>query len=195
MSKDRLEAFSDGVFAVALTLLVLGLTAPQVAAHSSWRQYAVAMAPLVPKVISFMLSFAVICIHWVSHHYFFSHRRRATLGIVWLNNLLLLWICFLPFPTAMLGNNPTDQFPILLYSVNSLFIALTFFALRSHAHQAKLFVEDDAKTLGPGHSIPAIALYALSIVLVFVSVYLSLLCLLLVPWLYFVPNLVPASSK
>lgn len=141
MSKDRLEAFSDGVFAVALTLLVLGLNAPHVADHSSLAQYAGAMAPLVPKVISFVLTFAMICIHWVNHHYFFSHLDRVTIGLVWLNNLFLLWMCFLPFPTAMLGNNPTDQFPVLLYAVNSLLAALTFYGLRRYANRAGLFTE------------------------------------------------------
>jgi uncharacterized membrane protein len=69
----------------------------------------------------------MICIHWVNHHYFFRHIKKATVGMVWINNLLLLWICFLPFPTAMFGDHPTDQFPILLYSITSLVISLTFF--------------------------------------------------------------------
>src|SRR5690349_11268069 len=123
MSKERLEAFSDGVFAVALTLLILELHAPIVAGHSSLGQYAEAIAPMIPKVISFVLTFALICIHWVSHHYFFRHVRYAPLGMVWLNNLFLLWLCFMPLPTAMLGNHPTDQFPILLYGVNQLLAA------------------------------------------------------------------------
>jgi uncharacterized membrane protein len=191
MSKDRVEAFSDGVFAIILTLLVLELRVPNLADHSSLSQYATAMTPLIPKIISFVLTFAIIAIHWVSHHYFFRHLQQAPLGIVWLNNLFLLWICFMPFPTAMLGDHPTDQFPILLFSVNQLLAALTFFALRRYANYAKLFKEDEfAKTMGPRHSIPAITLYTASILLAFVNVYLSLACLFLVPVLYFVPNLV-----
>src|SRR2546422_7550816 len=138
MSKDRVEALSDGVFAIILTLLVLELHVPNVADHSSLSQYAVAMAPLIPKIVSFVLTFVLICIHWVSHHYFFRHLRDVTIGIVWLNNLLLLWLCFLPFPTAMLGDHPTDQFPVLLYGVDSLLAALTFAALRSYASNNKL---------------------------------------------------------
>src|SRR5690349_18372680 len=131
MSKGRVEGFSDGVFAIVLTLLVLELRVPNVVDHSSLGQYVVAMAPLIPKFVSFVLSFVMISIHWVNHHYFFHHLRSAPLGLVWLNNLFLLWICFLPFPTAMLGDHPTDQFPILLYGGDSLLAALTFFALRS----------------------------------------------------------------
>ena len=148
MSKDRLEAFSDGVFSFVLTLLFLRLAAPQIVDHSTLGQYTVAMAPLIPKVVSFMLTFAMICIHWVNYHYFFSHIRRTTIELVWLNNLFLSWICFLPFPTSILGDHPTDQFPILLYAVNSLLAALTFYAFQSYTSRAKLIEEGDSKALG-----------------------------------------------
>jgi uncharacterized membrane protein len=192
MSKDRVEAFSDGVFAIVLSLLVLELRTPNVADHSSLVQYAAAVGPLVPKVVYFALTFTMICIHWVSHHYFFSHLSRVTIALVWLNNIFLLWICLLPFPTAMLGDHTTDQFPILLYAVNSLALALTFYAFRSNASHANLFIDqkESVQSLGPRHSIPAIALYTLSILLAFLNVYLSLACFFLVPMVYFVPNLI-----
>ncbi|MGH7203350.1 MAG: TMEM175 family protein [Candidatus Levyibacteriota bacterium] len=191
MSKDRVEAFSDGVFAVVLTLLILGLDVPNVANHASLTQYAAAMTPLLPKVASFALTFVIIAIHWVSHHYFFGHLKRAPLGLVWLNNLFLLWLCFMPFPTALLGDHPTDQFPILLFGVNQLLAALTFFGFRNYASKNKLFVNSAiAKSMGPRHSIPAITLYSLTILFAFVNVSLSLACLFLVPLLYFVPNMV-----
>jgi uncharacterized membrane protein len=197
MSKARVEAFSDGVFAVALTLLILELHAPNVAGHSSLGQYTAAIAPLIPKVVSFILTFVIICIHWVSHHYLFRHLRHASIGILWLNNLFLLWICFMPFPTAMLGNNPTDQFPILLYGANQLFTALTFFAFRIYALRNKLFVDAGSeKAMGPRHSIPAITILTLSILFAFVDVYLSLICFFIVPLLYFVPNMIgPARFR
>ncbi len=191
MSKDRLEAFSDGVFAVAMTLLILELHVPNVADHSSLSQYAVAVAPLFPKVVSVALTFVLVCIHWVSHHYFFVQLRRVTITLVWLNNFFLLWICFMPFPTAMLGDHPTDQFPIILYGVNQLIAALTFFAFRIYASSDKLFVDDaSAQAMGPRHSVPAITMFTLSILFAFVNVYLSLACFLIVPLLYFVPNLI-----
>lgn len=195
MSKDRLETFSDGVFAIVLTLLVLELRAPSLPPHSNLARYAMAIAPLIPKVITFVLTFAVICIHWVSHHYFFAHIRRMTIGLLWLNNLFLLWMCFLPFPTAMLGNNPTDQFPILLYAANSLLAALNFFALRLHASRHGLFVEGDIAALVPQHSVPSILIYTVSIALAFVNAYLALACFFIVPLLYFVPNLIRSGSE
>jgi uncharacterized membrane protein len=195
MSKERVETFSDAVFAIILTLLVLKLRVPNVANHSSWGPYAAAMALLIPKFVSFVLSFVIIAIHWVSHHYFFRHLRSTPLGIVWLNNLFLLWLCFMPFPTAMLGDHPTDQFPILLCGGNQLLAALTFFAFRNYASYTNLFLVDkeSAKALGPRHSIPAITLFSLSILFTFVNVYLSLACFALVPLLYFVPNMIRSN--
>jgi uncharacterized membrane protein len=191
MSKDRVEIFSDAVFAIILTLLVLELHVPQVADHSNISQYAAAMTPLIPKIVSFILTFIMICIHWVAHHYLFRHIRKTPLGLVWLNNLFLLWLCFMPFPTAMLGDHPTDQFPIILYGVNQLLAALTFFAFRSYASRHKLYINKiSAKAMGPRHSIPAITLYSLSILFVFINVYISLICFLIVPLLYFVPNVI-----
>ena len=104
-------------------------------------------------------------------------------------------MCLLIFPTAMLGDHVTDQFPILLYAVNSLLLALTFYGFRSYASRAKLFKEGDSKGLGPRQSIPAIALYVLSILFAFVSVYLSLACFVIVPGLYFVPNRIPGHNE
>ncbi len=196
VSKDRLEAFSDGVFGIVLSLLVLELHVPNVSDYSSLSRYAAAMAPLVPKLVSFVLTFVMICTYWVGHHYFFGHLGRVTIGLVWLNNFFLLWMCLLPFPTAMLGDHPTDQFPILLYAVNSLLLALTFFAIRSHARQNQLFVDGaSARAMGPRHSLPGIALYSSSILLTFVNVYLSLACFFIVPLLYFMPNMIQAYGS
>jgi uncharacterized membrane protein len=192
MSKDRVETFSDGVFAIVLTLLVLELRVPNIAPHSSIADYAIALSPVVPKFFSFVLTFVIIAIHWVSHHYFFRHLKSVPLKIVWLNNLFLLWVCLMPFPTAMFGDHPTDQFPVILFGFNQLLAALTFYAFRSYARSKKLFTgnQEEIDTLGPRHSIPAITIYSLSIVLAFMNVYLAIACLIFIPFLYFIPNFV-----
>lgn len=138
-SKERVETFSDGVFAIVLTLLVLELRVPDVADHSSLAQYAVAMSPLVPKAVTFALTFLLVSANWISHHYFFRHINRVTLGLLWMNNFLLLSQCLTPFPTALLGDHPTDQFPVLLYAINCFFGGVTWYSLRSYASRANLF--------------------------------------------------------
>jgi uncharacterized membrane protein len=195
MSKDRVETFSDGVFAIVLTLLVLGIQVPNITNHSTFSQYAAAMAPVIPKFVTFVLSFATISVHWVSHHYFFSRLKKTPLGLVWLNNLFLLWICLMPFPTVLLGSHPTDQFPIIIYGINQLLCALTFFAFRIYATRNNLFIDkESAKAMGPMHSLPAITCFTLSILFAFINVYLSLLSFSVVPLLYFVPNLLDSKS-
>lgn len=196
MSKNRLEALSDGIFSVVLTILVLELNPANVLAHSSLGQYVRVMAPLIPKVISFILTFIMISVLWVSHHYFFNHIDRITLGLVWLNMLFLLWLCFMPFPTAMLGDHPTDQFPVLLYGGNQLLEALTYFAMRAYVRDNGLFIDGaSAKTLGPRQSLPGVVLYSLSILLSFVNVYLSLACFLIAALLYFARNVIQSIAS
>lgn len=192
MSKERVEFFSDAVFAIILTLLVLELHVPEVADNSNFGEYVTAMMPLIPKFISFILSFLMVSLYWVSHHYFFRHIHTVTIGLVWVNNLLLLKICFIPFPTALLGSHPTDQFPAMIYGLYSLISSLAFSFLRGYSIHNKLLEVDDEsiKKLGPKHSIPGISMYALSIVLSFVNVYISLVCFFLVPVLYFVSGTV-----
>ena len=191
MSKERVESFSDGVFAIVLTLLVLELQVPSIPAHANISEYLRILTPLLPKVISFVLTFAIICFHWVNHHYFSRQIKAAPIGLVWLNNLFLLWICFMPFPTALLGSHPTDQFPILLYAANQLLAALTTFVIRIYATRNNLFSNPEmVKVMGPRHSFPAMTLLLLSIVFAFVNVYLSLICFFLVPLLYIVPTFI-----
>jgi len=186
-SKERVETFSDGVFAIVLTLLVLELHVPNIAEHSSMGEYAAAMSPLIPKAISFALTFLIICINWVSHHYFFRHLNRVTLGLVWTNNFLLLSQCLTPFPTALLGDHPTDQFPVLLYGITFFFGAIAWYALRSYAVRANLFEKSEyAKSQGPSRSRPGLVIFGLSILFSFVNVYISLTLFIIAVALYFV---------
>ncbi len=190
MSRERLEVFFDAVLAIVMTLLVLELRVPEVPDGSSFGQYVAALAPSVPKFVSFVLSFVMLAIHWVGHHFFFRHVERVTVPFLWLNILLLLWLCLLPFPTALLGDHPGDSFPALLYAVDSLLAAATFMAIRAYACRAGLFLEDvEAKRdLGPIHSLPAVALYSVAVAGACVHVAISLACIVLVPMLYFVPT-------
>ena len=191
MSKNRLETFSDALMAIIMTLLVLELKVPIITAHTTLLQYFDQLKPIFPKILTFVLTFVLIAVHWVSHHYLFVNLKSVPLGLVWLNNLFLLWICFMPFPTAMLGNNPTDQFPIILYGVNQLLAALTFLGFRIYAKSNSLFVSKSAaKAMAPLHSLPAVGIYILSILLSFVSVYLAMICFVIVPALYFIPNFI-----
>jgi uncharacterized membrane protein len=98
MSKSRVEAFSDGVFAIAITLLVLTIAQP-----SNYRNLGHELATRWPSLAAFVVSFAVIGIMWLNHHSVFSHFEHVDRGLIYLNMALLLTITFLPYPTGVLG--------------------------------------------------------------------------------------------
>src|SRR5215472_15319593 len=112
LSTTRLEAFSDGVFAVAITLLVLNLQVPQITAIS---ELVPRLVELWPKLLSYVLSFVLVGIYWVAHHNTFHYIKRSDRNLLWLNILLLLCIVFIPFPTALLGQYPELRVSIIIY--------------------------------------------------------------------------------
>jgi uncharacterized membrane protein len=98
---NRLEAFSDGVFAIAITLLVLEIPVPEAGEGGLWD----ALVDLWPSFVSYLVSFVVIGIIWVNHHGVIDHLARANRGVLFLNLLFLLWVAFIPFPTALLAEH------------------------------------------------------------------------------------------
>ena len=98
VSKGRLESFSDGVFAIAITLLVLTITQP-----GDYRDLAHQLADRWPDLMAYVVSFTVIGIMWFNHHSIFDHFARADRGLVFLNLLLLMTVAFLPYPTGVFG--------------------------------------------------------------------------------------------
>jgi uncharacterized membrane protein len=120
----RLEAFSDGVVAIIVTLLVLELRLPEVESHSN-EAFLAAFGVVMPKFISFAVSFAIVAIFWVNHHHFFSRVTHTDWKLLWLNNFLLFFLAITPFSTAVLGDHPLDAIPIAFYGLN---LALAGFA-------------------------------------------------------------------
>jgi uncharacterized membrane protein len=95
----RVEAFSDGVFAIVITVLILGIQVPEARTSDAdlWR----ALRGLVPVIAGWVVSFAFVLVFWVAHHYLFAQLAHVNRGLLWLNGLLLLCSAFTPFPTAL----------------------------------------------------------------------------------------------
>jgi len=115
MAPDRLKAFTDGVLAIIITIMVLELRVPHDAALTSLR-------PLVPVVMSYALSFVYLMIYWNNHHHLFHVTQRVTGGILWANGHLLFWLSLVPFVTAWMGENHFAPVPMAAYGV-VLFLA------------------------------------------------------------------------
>jgi uncharacterized membrane protein len=110
MTKGRLEAFSDGVLAIIITIMVLELKVP----HGS---DPAALAPLVPALLGYLVSFVYVGIYWNNHHHLLHATRRIGGGVMWANLHLLFWISLVPFVTGWVGENPGASWPAALYGV------------------------------------------------------------------------------
>jgi TMEM175 potassium channel family protein len=133
LPKSRLEAFSDGVFAIVITLLVLEIKVPALSGPVSDAVLAQALLDGLPVLASCIVSFAVIAIIWVAHHQFVHALRHVDWPLLWLNNLLLLFVIFIPIPTVMIGSYPSLAVPVLVYGVLMTMTGLAFCAPRYYA--------------------------------------------------------------
>jgi uncharacterized membrane protein len=119
MGKNRLEAFSDGVIAVIITIMVLEMKPPHGADL-------IDLIPLLPKFLSYILSFLFVGIYWVNHHHFFHAIKHVSGGLLWANNHLLFWLALIPFTTAWMGENHFSSVPVFIYGLNLLACAIAY---------------------------------------------------------------------
>lgn len=139
----RLEAFSDGVFAIAITLLILEIRVPE---HSETQGLAPALAHLWPSFLAFATSFFEIGVMWINHHRLFTMIGTTDQRLLIWNMMLLFGIAFLPFPTALLARNltnPNGWVAAALYNGTLLFTALMFNFLWRHASRDRRLIDDD----------------------------------------------------
>lgn len=111
MNTSRLEAFSDGVLAIVITIMVLEIRVPGGSDISSWESS-------IPKLLAYVFSFIVVAIYWNNHHHLVRASKKVTPGIMWANMHLLFWLSLIPIVTAWLGeeHNYSQQWPVLLYA-------------------------------------------------------------------------------
>ncbi len=124
MEKERLTAFSDGVLAIIITIMVLEMKAP----HSADFE---ALFKLWPVFLSYVLSFIYVGIYWNNHHHLLYTAERVTGGVLWANMHLLFWLSLIPFATAWMGENHFDKLPTALYGVTLLAPAIAYLILQS----------------------------------------------------------------
>ena len=122
MGKSRIEAFSDGVIAIIITIMVLELKTPH---GEEWS----ALRPLWPTFLSYLLSFINLAMYWNNHHHMFQAVRLVDGGILWANLHLLFWLSLMPFATAFMGENQFAPVPVALYATDLFLCALAYFYL------------------------------------------------------------------
>jgi uncharacterized membrane protein len=182
----RVEAFSDGVLAIVITLLVLEIKVPELSHGVSDAALGAALLHLLPKVLAWVVSFLFIFVFWVSHHDLFARIRRVDRGLLWWNGLFLLAVSFTPFPTALVGEHPDSRWAVALLGGAFALSGLFFTGMRHHVslRVRSLDLPDDAirRALRRGRLSPI--LYGLATLLAFASPRIALVMIALIPFLF-----------
>ncbi len=180
--KNRLEAFSDGVIAIIITIMVLELKVPHGAELS-------ALIPIIPIFLSYVLSFVYVGIYWNNHHHMLAAAKGVNGKALWANLLLLFFLSLIPFATAWMGENHFSKAPTALYGAILLAAALSYNHLASiliklggkNSHLAKAY-ENDKK------SIISILLYTFAIPIAFIGPHFSQICFAIVSVMWLIPD-------
>lgn len=189
----RVLAFSDGLFAIAMTLLVVGITVPALDATGDETELARALSDLSPSFISFGISFFVIGRYWLAHHQFFSMLAAVDSRLIKINLVYLAFIAFLPFPTDLLGTYFDNAISVATYAVTVAAVSGLEVAMFHHARQARLLrsaIPDEVYRWGILVSLSPVVFFAVSVPVAFYSVDLAVAI-----WFLFIPFQFIASSR
>ena len=182
MSKTRLEAFSDGVLAVIITIMVLEMKVPH---GSDWQS----LQPLLPVFLSYVLSFVFLGIYWNNHHHLLQAIEHVDGQVLWANMHLLFWLSFTPFVTAWMGENQFAAQPVALYGIVLLLSAIAYYIL-TRALLA-LHGRDSVLAVALGRDIKgkiSPVIYLVAILVSFVAAWLSCALYVLVAIIWLIPD-------
>ena len=182
MSTKRLEAFSDGVLAIIITIMVLEMKVPTETGLNALR-------PLIPVSLSYVLSFVFLGIYWNNHHHLLQAAEQVNGRILWANLHLLFWLSLIPFATSWMGETHFAAWPVALYGVVLLFAALAYFILAQafvshHGSDSSLAAALGRNTKGKA----SIVIYVAAIPLTFVSPWVASALYVLVAVMWLIPD-------
>jgi len=183
MNKSRLEAFSDGVLAIIITIMILELHIP---GSSSWTE----LKHLVPALMSYLLSFVFIGIYWGNHHHLLHTVKQISSGIIWANLNLLFWLSLIPFATGWMGENHFESNTVAVYGFVLLVCGLSYFILmktvEQNTHDIKALQEAFAILNRKG--IVSTIGYFVSIPLAFISPVVSAVIFVFISVIWLIPD-------
>lgn len=180
--KARLEQFSDGVFAIAITLLAIELKVPHIE-NASLKDSVRELMPLIPNVATFILSFLTIAIFWVNHHQLTRSIETVSKRIVWSNMVFLMFVTLIPFATTVMGENTNNTLSVLTYSFILLGNSICFTGLRYFVHR-----HDGRTTIAFKRSLVGPIIYSLAVLSAFFSIETAYFFLIIPPLFYFLPR-------
>lgn len=150
LGKGRIESLSDGVFAIAMTLLVFNMKMPPLPAAPTNQDVLQKLGPMWPSFTTYVIAFVSLGIYWVGHHNMFASIRRSDRVILWLNIYFLMLVSFLPFSTTLFSESPNNQITSMLFGINLFVIGVLLYAIWRYASTRPGFVpltlEDDFRS-------------------------------------------------
>jgi uncharacterized membrane protein len=187
MTKGRLEAFSDGVFSIVITLLILDVRLPNDASPSLET-----LRELLPQVVTFVLSFVIVGVYWVAHHNMLHFVRAVDRYLLWLNLTLLLTVVFIPFSASLLGRHLENPLSVIVYGANLMLVNAAGTGLWLYATARRELTHDDVPPalrlfIARLHTAPILA-YAAALVVARWQIALSLVLFAAVPAFFILPN-------
>ena len=182
MTKGRLEAFSDGVLAILITIMVLELRAPE-------KGSLIALYPLLPKFGSYILSFIFLGIYWNNHHHLWQAAESVQGPVLWANLHLLFWLSLIPFVTSWMGQNNFDTYPVALYGTILWMTAFAYYLMvrAMMSYHARDSVLAGALKDGRKERVSLI-LYSVAIPVAFVEPWISMVIYVIVAIMWLVPD-------
>lgn len=188
----RIEAFSDGVFAIVMTLLAFQFKVPHFTTHASLYQNFHELSKIYSNFISFVFSFLFVAVFWVSHHQLFHAIKEADRKLLWYNIHLLFWITMLPFPTAMVGDFPEVPLAVISLAFVLLMVSVASYMVRRYSFYKAAEIRENfsARLIGGGltKNIVAIVLNIGAIAAAFISVSISYVIFIIVLALFTIPH-------
>jgi uncharacterized membrane protein len=182
VEKNRIEAFSDGVIAIIITIMVLNLTVPETAAISELKSR-------LPIFLTYALSYLYVGIYWNNHHHLLKAARRATAAVMWANLHLLFWLSLFPFMTGWMGENhfaaaPTAIYGVVLFMAGTAYYILQRIIIADHGHDSKM-----ARAIGNDWKGKlSIILYAAGVGIAFWEAWISSVIYTVVALLWLIPD-------
>ncbi len=188
--KNRLETFSDGVFAIVITLLVLELKVPTMAHMEDTKQVVAELMLVLPKVFSWIVSFFFVALVWMHHHQIMHMSTMSNYKVVWINIFLLLFISFLPFPTALMGHYPGQPLIVTIWGLTMFLVTFSLALLYAYCSRYFLRPEYDPAVVRKHVIMSFLAspvLYLLAASLSWWSLKVAYTLYVLVPLLFIMP--------
>ena len=188
----RLEAFSDGVFAIAITLLIFGIKVPVVAGPDLSGELKHQLIALWPSYLSFVVSFANISVFWIGHHHMFRMISRPNRTLLWLNNLFLMCVSFIPFPASLISLYGGERVALVIYCGSIMITGIAFYSLWTYASTRRRllysYVPPHVVKVAGWRILGGALCYGIALILSIVSTAACRLLLIIVPLFYLFPS-------